>query len=538
MTTELEKNVGRLIRRGYHVEAVPGRLQGELLAKMFDWQDTLIEGAYAERRSARPAGRKRLDGLRVVAGVRPVGLGVLPQRRATGWRITALAAAVLIALGVLFRGQLGRFLPGAVSVATVSECAGPAQLLRAGETLPVSVGTALRVGDELGALEGAGRVRLAFSGRAQAELAAGARVFVRGRPEPGAELLFVKTGRVSLDIAPVSGRRPVSVGTPHAAVHVVGTRFAVDVGAEHTRAEVVQGIVRVASRAGDQAVELRAGEYAVVSGAHIVVAARSGVGVPAGRRAGSGPIVLYAFAEGRGTVVRDTAPRGPGQRPLDLAIGDPQAVRWERGGGLTVHAPVVIASKGPATRLPDACMASGELTIEAWITPEHVRQEGPVRVVELGNGALERNFELGMDHRWAPWGPHYSVRLRATSDIRGWPEAVTGPPAVEASLTHVVYTRDRSGGIQLYVNGRRSVGGLRPDPHSADAFRQRPPHSLGSLANWSRAHRLSLANTVTGDRAWLGTFHRVALYSRALTPAEATRLFQAGPTPQQQATAR
>ena len=50
----------------------------------------------------------------------------------------------------------------------------------------------------------------------------------------------------------------------------------------------------------------------------------------------------------------------------------------------------------------------------------------------------------------------------------------------------------------------------------------------GTLSNWSDSFPLVLANEVTGERPWLGTFYLVAIYDRALTAKEVTRNFQAG----------
>ncbi|MCA9070026.1 MAG: DUF1595 domain-containing protein, partial [Planctomycetaceae bacterium] len=49
-----------------------------------------------------------------------------------------------------------------------------------------------------------------------------------------------------------------------------------------------------------------------------------------------------------------------------------------------------------------------------------------------------------------------------------------------------------------------------------------------SLTNWKDSYRLALANELTGDRPWEGTFYLVALYRRALTPQEVEQNFKAG----------
>jgi len=46
---------------------------------------------------------------------------------------------------------------------------------------------------------------------------------------------------------------------------------------------------------------------------------------------------------------------------------------------------------------------------------------------------------------------------------------------------------------------------------------------------WDRGYELALANELEDARPWLGTYHLVALYSRALSDAEVATNFAAGP---------
>ena len=79
-------------------------------------------------------------------------------------------------------------------------------------------------------------------------------------------------------------------------------------------------------------------------------------------------------------------------------------------------------------------------------------------------------------------------------------------------MTHVVYTRSRSGNATIFVNGRRD----------------RRREVKGSLGNWDAGFALALAGEVSGGRDWLGTYHLVAIYSRDLSAAEIKRNFDAG----------
>jgi hypothetical protein len=204
---------------------------------------------------------------------------------------------------------------------------------------------------------------------------------------------------------------------------------------------------------------------------------------------------LYTFEEGRGDTVRDTSGAG---EPLDLKIADPGAVKWE-GGGLKVNDGTLIASAAPPKRLVEAVRKSKAVTLEAWITPADGRQAGPARILTLSSGSSERNFTLGQE------GDRFDVRFRARgTDRNGMPGLASPVGSAGPRPTHLVYTRDAAGKARLYVDGE--------DRGSRDVG--------GDLSNWNDGFRLALANETTRDRAWRGTLHTVAIYSRALAPEE------------------
>jgi PKD repeat protein len=218
---------------------------------------------------------------------------------------------------------------------------------------------------------------------------------------------------------------------------------------------------------------------------------------------------LYIFEEETGTIVGDISGIAP---PLDLTIGNAQAVTWNEGR-LTVNSPVTIASAGAATRLVSAIKASNEITIEAWIKPVNVTQYGPARIVTLSASTLARNFTLGQ----GLWGTYpsnlYNVRFRTTATtLNGQPSPSTPAGSLTTALTHVVYTRTSAGAVRIYLDGSLITTG----------------NSSGDSSNWDASYRLALANELTGDRPWLGEFHLVAIYSRALSESDVSQNFAAG----------
>lgn len=83
---------------------------------------------------------------------------------------------------------------------------------------------------------------------------------------------------------------------------------------------------------------------------------------------------------------------------------------------------------------------------------------------------------------------------------------------VKTALTHVVYSRDAKGGAALYVDGVRVASG----------------EVTGDTSNWDASFRLALANELTRDRTWLGTYRRIAIYDRSFSADEISQAFRAG----------
>ncbi len=221
-------------------------------------------------------------------------------------------------------------------------------------------------------------------------------------------------------------------------------------------------------------------------------------------RVGSGLQVLYTFEEGQGAVIRDRAETG---QPLDLKLEQPAAVKWLDGGGLSIRTSTTIKSFRSAKKLVQAIQQSGSLTLEAWVKPASTKQSGPARIVTLSGNSTNRNVTLGQN------GSRFDVRLRTTSTSKnGLPSLEGKGDTAKVALTHVAYTRDRSGTARLYVNGKR----------------QRNKKVPGELSAWSDRFHLALANEVTDGRPWRGEFFLVAIYGRSLSEREIQQNFEFG----------
>ena len=215
--------------------------------------------------------------------------------------------------------------------------------------------------------------------------------------------------------------------------------------------------------------------------------------------------VLYDFSEPTGVLICD---RSGAAEPLDLKIETPREV--ERGPRtLTITGKAKIQSQKPATRLTNALQKSNAVTIETWVRPENLKQEGPARIVTLSPNTGSRSFTIAQEKT------AFEVRFRTSkTDSNGANRALVTPKKVaETKLTHIVYTREKSGLSRLYVNGR-----------------ERAKEKIeGALEPWDPTLKLSLGNEMTGDRPWKGSLHLVAIFNRALSIGEIGQNFRAGP---------
>ncbi len=237
-------------------------------------------------------------------------------------------------------------------------------------------------------------------------------------------------------------------------------------------------------------------------------------------------LAFYDFEEGSGNTVNDTSDFG---EPLNLTIHDPTAVTWG-SGFLKLEFETIVSSasapnvtaEGTATKLYDAIggdSGSGAITIEAWIAPENLDfNAGPARVVTMSADPTNRNFTLGQNLE------NYQARFRTTttgnngSTIRR--ETDLG---VDTALQHVVYTRDPSGNALIYLDGEESP--LLANGQSSDPI-------TGDVTNWNDSYDFAIGNELSwtdlAQRDFLGDFHMVAIYGRALTSEEAKEHFSWG----------
>jgi hypothetical protein len=212
---------------------------------------------------------------------------------------------------------------------------------------------------------------------------------------------------------------------------------------------------------------------------------------------------LYTFNEGSGNVIYDVSGVGTA---LNLIIEDPEQVQWLEGG-LAIGGTTLIDSEGPATKLINAASWNSAFTLEAWIVPPASTQNNEAVIATLSANDEQRNFSFRQQNDFY----HMSLRTTATNS-GGYPQISSYGGVARPELMQVVYTRKASGEIQLFVNGvlvsSTTVAGL--------------------ITNWDNAFRFGLANEMTGELPWLGEFHLLAVYNRALSLGEIYQNYDVG----------
>ena len=214
-------------------------------------------------------------------------------------------------------------------------------------------------------------------------------------------------------------------------------------------------------------------------------------------------LVSYTFKEGRGDTITDVSGNGD---PLDLIVEEPANVAWLPNGGLVFKDVDLAKTEGPATKVIDACKASNEITLVAWVRPDNLDLVGPARMFTCSIDPSNRNFTFGQDTTG------YQIRLRTTiTGNNGYEPPLRVPDSVVTNeVSKLAYTRDSDGEVHFYINGEDTPGDTDTIP--------------GDFSNWNDAYQIGIGHELNRaddlGRMWLGEYHFLAIYSRALTQNE------------------
>lgn len=234
------------------------------------------------------------------------------------------------------------------------------------------------------------------------------------------------------------------------------------------------------------------------SGDSSVVAVEGGAS-PYGFRVTNGLVVLYEFEEDGGTAAHDTVAAG-----LDLVAADPTKIAW-KAHALSFTDDTMLATQLPLAKVRTSVGLSNDLTVEAWIEPAPTNGNSRTRIATMAQDNMHIDFALGLDVTNEPW-----ATVQANTDLA--PAVVLAP-----KLDHLVMTRTAADAtLRLYLDGTQITGELGSTPAPSSGWMFVP---------------LVVGNSSESDRPWRGTIHLLAIYSRALSPAEVATNHGAGADP-------
>jgi hypothetical protein len=231
-----------------------------------------------------------------------------------------------------------------------------------------------------------------------------------------------------------------------------------------------------------------------------------GIVASSGGRQEANVIALYEFKTGSGNTVFDTSGVEPA---ANLTLSG--TYNWVGGWGVAFTSGKAQGSTTASKKLHDLIKATGEYSIEAWVAPGNVTQDGPSRIISYSGGVSSRNFTLGQTLY------QYDFLNRTTNtDQNGEPRHSTSAADedLQATLQHVVATYDPTNGRRIYVNGKFT--------DDVDAV------PGGLLTDWDNTFALALASEVDNTNRWAGTIRLVAIHNRALTAAQVKQNFDVG----------
>ncbi len=232
-----------------------------------------------------------------------------------------------------------------------------------------------------------------------------------------------------------------------------------------------------------------------------------GIVASGGSRHETDAIALYEFKTGSGNIAYDTSGVDPA---INLNLTG--SVAWVEGWGIEFSGNgKAQGTTGDSSKLAQLIQSTGEYSIEAWLVPGNVTQEGPARIISYSAGVDVRNFTLGQTMY------NYDFMHRSsTTDANGEPvhSTLDGDRDVQASEQHVVITFDPTNGRRIYVNG------VFTDDLDETAS--------GTLNDWDDSYALVLGSEASGAYPWAGKVRLLAIHNRALTASQIQQNFDAG----------
>lgn len=232
-----------------------------------------------------------------------------------------------------------------------------------------------------------------------------------------------------------------------------------------------------------------------------------GTAISQGGRVESNAIALYTFKEGKGTQANDSSNGFPPELTLNL-IGD---VEWVSNWGVRFNNGRLQGAVQPSSKLHRYITQTGEYSVEAWVVPANVTQDGPARIISYSGSANTRNFTLAQTLY------NYDFFNRTSTTSANGDPLLSTPDAdelLQATLQHVVASYDAIEGRKLYVNGT--------------LVNVVDPVAAGNINQWDQTFALILGNEADGLYPWRGTVRLLAIHNRVLTAEQVRTNYEVG----------
>jgi len=232
----------------------------------------------------------------------------------------------------------------------------------------------------------------------------------------------------------------------------------------------------------------------------------NGIVASSGGRHEANAIAIWEFKTGEGATAFDTSGVEPA---LHLTLsGD---TSWVGGWGVRITDGRMQGTTQASQKIHDYVSATGEFSVEAWVVPGNVTQEGPARIISYSGANDQTNFVVGQTLY------NYDFLIRSSETGADGMPALSTPDndeVLQASLQHVVVNYKFNEGRSIYVNG--------------ELVSESDEVPGGNLNDWDPSFALVMGNEVSGDRLWQGVVRFAAIHSRMLTEEQIQKNFDAG----------
>jgi hypothetical protein len=205
---------------------------------------------------------------------------------------------------------------------------------------------------------------------------------------------------------------------------------------------------------------------------------------------------------------------GGGSYGLDLSLGGSATMV---GGTLDLTRVGYAWTPTGSQQVASACALSDAFTVEAWVQPDHLRQQGPARIFTWSQDLTDRNVTLGL-HADDGATPAFVLRFRRglpddSDDNQNYAQPIDLPR--DDGLYHVAFVWDGvAGTLERYLDGDRKV-------QTSGLF--------GNADSWDPSYSVVIGDETSKGRPFLGRVYRAAFYCSALSSQQISNNYEAGP---------